>query len=109
MKQKPPKFDGGHNPDDAYKWLQEIERIFRVIEATEAQKVMMATHRLTDEVDFWWGNTCRAGALPSACPTQFGHELPLQLCQLSSTMSSTFSMLSSSRSSSFSTVSSART
>ncbi|PNX65957.1 hypothetical protein L195_g062853, partial [Trifolium pratense] len=27
MKQEPPKFDGGHNPDDAYKWLQEIERI----------------------------------------------------------------------------------
>jgi hypothetical protein len=57
MKQEPPKFDGGHKPDDAYKWLQEIERIFRVMEATEAQKVMMATHRLTDEADFWWGNT----------------------------------------------------
>ncbi|MCI09380.1 GRAS family transcription factor, partial [Trifolium medium] len=47
----------GYNPDDAYKWLQEIERIFRVVEATDAQKVMMATHRLTDEADFWWGNT----------------------------------------------------
>jgi hypothetical protein len=57
MKQEPPKFDGGHKPDDAYKWLQEIERIFRVMETTEAQKVMMATHRLTDEADFWWGNT----------------------------------------------------
>ncbi|XP_045802292.1 uncharacterized protein LOC123895860 [Trifolium pratense] len=57
MKQEPPKFNGGHNPDDAYKWLQEIERIFRVMEATDAQKVMMATHRLTDEADFWWDNT----------------------------------------------------
>jgi hypothetical protein len=43
MKQEPPKFDGGHNPFDAYKWLQEIERIFRVMEATDAQKVMLAT------------------------------------------------------------------
>ncbi|MCI55503.1 hypothetical protein A2U01_0076754, partial [Trifolium medium] len=36
-------------------------------------------------------------AHPSACPAQFNHELPLQLAQLSSTMSSTFSMLSSAR------------
>jgi hypothetical protein len=50
-------FDGGHNPDDAYKWLQDIQMIFWVMEATDAQKVMLATHRLTDEVDFWWGNT----------------------------------------------------
>ncbi|GAU10215.1 hypothetical protein TSUD_420210, partial [Trifolium subterraneum] len=55
--QEPPKFDGGHNPDVAYKWLQETERIFRVVEATEAQKVMLATHRLIDDADFWWGNT----------------------------------------------------
>jgi hypothetical protein len=27
------------------------------MEATDAQKMMLATHRLTDEVDFWWGNT----------------------------------------------------
>ncbi|MCI39720.1 cellular nucleic acid-binding protein, partial [Trifolium medium] len=49
LKQEPPKFDGGHNPDDAYKWLQDIERIFRVMDATDAQRVMMATNRLTDE------------------------------------------------------------
>ncbi|MCI72048.1 cellular nucleic acid-binding protein, partial [Trifolium medium] len=28
MKQKPPTFSGGYNPDGAYKWLEELEIIF---------------------------------------------------------------------------------
>ncbi|MCI74466.1 cellular nucleic acid-binding protein, partial [Trifolium medium] len=35
MKQKPPTFTGGYNPDGAYKWIDEIEIIFEAMECSE--------------------------------------------------------------------------
>ncbi|MCI82021.1 cellular nucleic acid-binding protein, partial [Trifolium medium] len=35
MKQKPPTFTGGYNPDEAYKWLEELEIIFEAMECSE--------------------------------------------------------------------------
>ncbi|MCI75287.1 cellular nucleic acid-binding protein, partial [Trifolium medium] len=32
MKQKPPTFIGGYNPDGAYKWLEELETIFEAMD-----------------------------------------------------------------------------
>jgi len=38
MCHKPAKFTGKATPDEADAWLRECEKIFRVIECTEAQK-----------------------------------------------------------------------
>ena len=32
----PPTFKGKHEPDEAHVWLKEIERIFRLMECTDA-------------------------------------------------------------------------
>ncbi|KEH22052.1 hypothetical protein MTR_7g029390 [Medicago truncatula] len=44
----------GYDPDGAQKWLKEIERIFRVMQCSEVQKVRFGTHMLADEADDWW-------------------------------------------------------
>jgi len=35
-------------------WLKEVERIFRVMQGSEAQKVRFGTHMLAEEADDWW-------------------------------------------------------
>lgn len=37
-------------------WLQEIDKIFQVMAWTNAQKVMFRTHKLSEEVEYWWDN-----------------------------------------------------
>ncbi|XP_058753209.1 uncharacterized protein LOC131626411 [Vicia villosa] len=39
QRENPPVFKGKHDPDGALEWLKEIERIFRVMDCTQAQKV----------------------------------------------------------------------
>jgi len=39
LRNHPPTFKGRYDPDGAQKWLKEIERIFRVMECKDAQKV----------------------------------------------------------------------
>ena len=53
----PPTFKGGHEPDEAQSWLKEIERIFRLMECTDAQKIRFGTHMLASEADDWWVET----------------------------------------------------
>ncbi|GAU38281.1 hypothetical protein TSUD_119620 [Trifolium subterraneum] len=48
-----------YDPEGAQDWLQEIERIFRAMASTDAQRVMLATHMLKGEADRWWSNTQR--------------------------------------------------
>jgi len=54
MRHKSAKFTGKATPDEADAWLQECEKIFRVIECTEAQKLTFATFLLVTEVEYWW-------------------------------------------------------
>lgn len=49
-----PVFKGKYNPDGDLEWLKEIERIFRVMDCTQAQKVRYGTHMLAAEADDWW-------------------------------------------------------
>jgi hypothetical protein len=56
MRNKPPTFKRRYDPDDAQNWLQGIERIFRAMASTNAQKVRLATHMLAEEAEFWWEN-----------------------------------------------------
>nr|ABD28305.1 RNA-directed DNA polymerase (Reverse transcriptase) [Medicago truncatula] len=53
MKKNPPTFKGRYDPDGAQTWLKEIERIFRVMQCTEDQKVRFGTHQLAEEADDW--------------------------------------------------------
>jgi len=50
----PPTFRGRYDPDGAQKWLKEVERIFRVMQCSEAHKVRFGTHMLAEEADDWW-------------------------------------------------------
>jgi len=54
LRNHPPTFKGRYDPDGADNWLKEIERIFRVMECSEAQKVRFGTHMLAEEADDWW-------------------------------------------------------
>ena len=57
QRNNPPTFKGGYDPKGAEAWLREIEKIFRVTECQDQQKVLFATHMLADEVKYWWENT----------------------------------------------------
>ena len=57
QRNNPPKFVGAHDPESAQKWLKEIEKIFRTMACSDAQKVQFGTHMLTEEDEDWWDNT----------------------------------------------------
>jgi len=52
MLHKPAKFIGKATLDEADTWLQECEKIFRVIECIEAQKLTFATFLLVTEAKY---------------------------------------------------------
>ena len=54
LRNHPPTFKGRYDPDGAQTWLKEIERVFRVMQCTEVQKVRFGTHKLPEEADDWW-------------------------------------------------------
>ncbi|XP_050915053.1 uncharacterized protein LOC127130009 [Lathyrus oleraceus] len=57
QRNNPPTFEGAHEPEKAQEWLKAIEKIFRVINYSDAQKVQFGTHMLEKEVVDWWRNT----------------------------------------------------
>ncbi|XP_028236628.1 uncharacterized protein LOC114415960 [Glycine soja] len=57
QRNNPPTFKGGYDPEGAEAWLREIEKIFRVMECQDHQKVLFATHMVADEAEYWWENT----------------------------------------------------
>jgi len=54
MRHKSAKFTGKATPDEADAWLRECEKIFRVIECTEAQKLTFSTFLLVTNAEYWW-------------------------------------------------------
>ncbi|XP_057452620.1 uncharacterized protein LOC130744453 [Lotus japonicus] len=57
QRNNPPTFEGAYNLDKAQAWLKAIEKIFRVMNCTDAQKVQFGTHMLEKEVEDWWDST----------------------------------------------------
>jgi hypothetical protein len=57
LRNHPPTFKGRYDPDGAQTWLKEIERVFRVMQCTDDQKVRFGTHMLAEEADDWWVST----------------------------------------------------
>lgn len=51
-----PIFEGPHEHDKDQEWLKAIEKIFRVMNCSDAQKVQFGTHMLEKEVGDWWRN-----------------------------------------------------
>ncbi|KAF1884377.1 hypothetical protein Lal_00033553 [Lupinus albus] len=58
-KRKPSQFHGGFAPDAALEWIQGMERIFRAMNYSEAQKLAYATYMLVTEAENWWEFTRR--------------------------------------------------
>ncbi|XP_058774535.1 uncharacterized protein LOC131651253 [Vicia villosa] len=54
QRENPLVFKGKHDPDGELELLKAIERIFRVMDCTQAQKVRYGTHMLAVEVDDLW-------------------------------------------------------
>lgn len=59
QRNNPPTFKGRYDPEGAHAWLRDIEKVFRVMVYTKAQKVQFGAHMLTEEDDDLWGNTCQ--------------------------------------------------
>jgi len=56
LRNNPPTFKGRFDPEGAQSWVQGMERIFRAMVTSDDQKVMLATHMLAEEAEYWWTN-----------------------------------------------------
>jgi len=54
MRHKPSKFTGKITPDEGDAWLRECEKIYRVIDCTDAQKLSCVTFLLVADAEYWW-------------------------------------------------------
>jgi len=54
QKHKPSKFSGKATPDEADAWLEQCDKIFRVLACIEAQHLMFATFLLVSNAEYWW-------------------------------------------------------
>ncbi|XP_056161853.1 uncharacterized protein LOC115688374 [Syzygium oleosum] len=57
MKLKPPKFHGRDDPETAPRWVEELEKIFKVLGCTDEEKVTLAVYQLQDGANDWWNAT----------------------------------------------------
>lgn len=59
LKLKPKEFSGSIDPKIVEHWVDEMDKIFALMQCTEVQKVRFATHMLTGEAGQWWKMTKR--------------------------------------------------
>src|ERR1044072_1722806 len=50
----PPKFAGEAEPEKSDLWVQEVEKIFKVLQTPEESKVGFAACLLIGETEYWW-------------------------------------------------------
>ncbi|MQM11833.1 hypothetical protein Taro_044743 [Colocasia esculenta] len=53
----PPRFSGSPNLNEAENWQEEIERIFKVMQCTNREKVVLSTFQFTKDARAWWKAT----------------------------------------------------
>ena len=53
-RQKPPQFDGTHDPSTAEEWFKRLQHIFGYMGLTDAEKVACAVNQLDKETMCWW-------------------------------------------------------
>jgi len=54
MKHRPAKFSSKATPDEVDAWMRECEKIYRVLECTDEQKLLFVTFLLVADVEYWW-------------------------------------------------------
>ena len=54
MKHRSAKFSGKVTPDEANAWMRECEKICRVLECTDEQKLLFVTFLLVADAEYWW-------------------------------------------------------
>ncbi|XP_050876838.1 uncharacterized protein LOC127080564 [Lathyrus oleraceus] len=57
QRNNPPTCEGAHELDKAQEWFKAIEKIYLVMNCSDAQKVQFGTHMLDKEAEDWWRNT----------------------------------------------------
>ncbi|MQL82508.1 hypothetical protein Taro_014983, partial [Colocasia esculenta] len=50
----PPRFSRSTDSNEAEHWLQETERIFRVMQCAAGDKLLLATFQLEKDARAWW-------------------------------------------------------
>ena len=56
-KHDPPKFKGKVDPEKADEWIQELEKIFEVMECAARTNVTFTAYLLIGDVEYWWKST----------------------------------------------------
>ncbi|XP_068498179.1 uncharacterized protein [Phaseolus vulgaris] len=54
LRHNPPKFNGKVNPNEANKWVRDIENSFEATQCPEERKLSYVIYMLIEEVEFWW-------------------------------------------------------
>eukprot|EP00262_Sarcandra_glabra_P018040 TRINITY_DN637_c0_g2_i1.p1 TRINITY_DN637_c0_g2~~TRINITY_DN637_c0_g2_i1.p1 ORF type:complete len:400 (-),score=56.59 TRINITY_DN637_c0_g2_i1:79-1230(-) len=54
-KNRPRYFNGTGDVMEAQRWIEKLEKIFDLIQCTDASKVRLATFKLEDAAEHWWG------------------------------------------------------
>ncbi|XP_061371424.1 uncharacterized protein LOC133314012 [Gastrolobium bilobum] len=68
-KHKPPSFQGGHDLIVAVQWLQAMDKIFRVVQCTDDQKVLFSVYMLEGDAHHWWANASQPLEMQNAAIT----------------------------------------
>jgi len=51
---KPAEFTGKASPNEADAWLRKCEKIFKVMNCEDEQKLLFATYLLNGDAEYWW-------------------------------------------------------
>ncbi|XP_030532081.2 uncharacterized protein LOC115742106 [Rhodamnia argentea] len=54
LKLKPSKFTRTGKPEEAEQWIEEMEKIFRLLNCTDVDKMTLAEYRTDGNVMYWW-------------------------------------------------------
>jgi hypothetical protein len=55
----PPEFNGRGEPQEAKRWIKHMEKIFRMADCTEEEKVIFATNQFRGTAEDWWDTAQR--------------------------------------------------
>ena len=57
IKLKPLKFHGHGDPEIALRWVEELEKAFKVLGCNDEEKVTLVAYQLQDGANDWWNAT----------------------------------------------------
>jgi hypothetical protein len=55
----PPEFNGEGDPQEAKRWIKQMEKIFGMATCSEEDKVVYATHQFIGAAEDWWEGAMR--------------------------------------------------